>query len=331
MAPGTDRTIYLLCPANVRTGGPEALHQLGRVLCDLGHDARMVYAARELAPERSGDTLSFPEIADPMPADYAQYAMPRTTRVEDVPGNIIVFPELWPEVTRLVMRMTPHMWWLSIDNGMRAVAAFGGIAPLLATSCVHLCQSYYALAYLAERSMPALPLFDHTSPVHAAAARAASGERVARVLYPARGAWFTQWLRRWAPDLDWQELVGFTPAQVQSLFLTSRLYVDFGSHPGKDRMPREAAMLGCCVITGQRGAAGNPYDIPIPSRYKFRDSRLLVPRIARAIRTTLAEYDQRTADFAVYRRMIEGERAEFAAQAARIFGGTLVPAASPTP
>ena len=115
-----------------------------------------------------------------------------------------------------------------------------------------------------------------------------------RILYPARGKWFTQWLRRWAPDLAWQEITGFTPAEVKALFQTSKLYVDFGSHPGKDRMPREAATHGCCIITGRRGSAGNAFDVPIPARYKFRDLRLNVPKIvAEAIRATLVEYDQR--------------------------------------
>jgi len=47
--------------------------------------------------------------------------------------------------------------------------------------------------------------------------------------------------------------------------VSRKLYVDFGKHPGKDRMPREAAVHGCCIITGRRGAAGNPFDIPIPN------------------------------------------------------------------
>jgi len=101
------------------------------------------------------------------------------------------------------------------------------------------------------------------------------------------------------------------------------LFVDFGSHPGKDRMPREAAILGCCIITGRRGAAANPLDIPIPDRYKFKDSRLLIPRIVRAIRRVVAEYDVRTEDFTSYRSAIRGERREFMLQVQEIFGGRL--------
>ena len=192
----------------------------------------------------------------------------------------MVFPELEPGLARVIRRMTPLMWWLSIDNGLRAVTEFGGFAAIRASGWMHLCQSYYALEYLARQGIQGLPLFDYTAPEHAsAAAEAGRAARQDRILYPMRGRWFTDWLKRWAPDLPWQEISGFTPEQVQSLFLTSKLYVDFGRHPGKDRMPREAAALGCCIITGQRGAAGNWFDIPIPISYKFRNSRMNVPRI----------------------------------------------------
>jgi hypothetical protein len=317
------RTIYILAPANVRTGGPEACHQLGRALIDLGHDARMVYIRTATDIPSSGEVLAVPVTEAPMPPEYAHYAVPMTWEILDQSDNAVVFPEIWPEIARAFRRATPVLWWQSIDNGLRAVERFGGFAAFETVSCVHLSQSYYAVAYLAQRGILALPVFDYTSPDHAGALpeRAPSENRV---LYPARGRWFTNWLRRWAPDLEWQEISGFTPAQVNALFQTSKLYVDFGSHPGKDRMPREAATHGCCIITGQRGSAGNPFEVPIPARYKFRDSRLNIPRIARAIREVLSDYDQRVGAFSTYRQIIAGEQSEFLAQVARAFGGVVV-------
>ena len=321
----TYRTIYLLCPANVRTGGPEALHQLGRALRDLGHDARMVYVSRDAEPVVTPGVLRFAPIADPMPDAYAPYDLPHTFEIRDDAANALVISEMWPRILRSVSRLSPYMWWLSIDNGLNAVRDFGGFDAIRSARCQHLCQSYYALSYLLARNIPGLALFDYTASEHLAAAGTSQTPRIDRILYPARGRWFTGWLRRWAPDLPWQEIAGFTPDQVRELFLTSKLYVDFGSHPGKDRMPREAAILGCCVITGQRGAAGNPFDVPLLARYKFKDSRLRIPEIARAIRTVMAGYDQCVVDFATYRRTIEGERLEFNAQVARVFGGRTNP------
>lgn len=322
MSDGGSETIYLLCPAGTRTGGPEALHQLGRVLIDLGHDARMVYCPPEqLAPQAGDGVLAFPDIADPMPADYAVYAVPRDTTIVDRPGNRVVFPEIWPAIIPLLKHATPCWWWLSIDNGRPAMERFGGMdAVRAARGVVHLCQSYYALSWLAERDVLGLPLFDYISPRYRELAQSPPAPRTDRIVYSSKGSWFCGHLRRWAPGLQWQELRGFSTQEVQELFRTSRLYVDFGAHPGKDRMPREAAMLGCCVITGQRGAAGNPFDVPILARYKFPDSRLAIPRVLLGIRATLADYDQRVRDFDTYRTIIAGEHGEFMAQAARVFG-----------
>jgi hypothetical protein len=316
------RTIFILCPAKMRTGGPEAAHQLGRALIDLGHDARMVYIKTDSDIPSSGEVRSVPAIDAPMPPEYARYAVPKTREIADLPGNAIVFPELWPAVVRRFDHLMPHLWWLSIDNGLSAVDRFGGFAALAAAHCIHLSQSYYGVDYLAERSIAALPLFDYLSPDHVEACldRAV---REDRILYPARGQWFTHWLRRWAPDLNWQEISGFTPAKVRSLFQTSKLYVDFGRHPGKDRMPREAVIHGCCIITGRRGSAGNSFDVPIPRRYKFADSRLKVPRIVRAIRETLADYEKQVGAFDTYRRIIESEKSEFLVQVTRAFGGEI--------
>lgn len=315
----THRIVYILCPANVQTGGPEALHQLGRSLLDRGHDARMVYANMDAKPVRDGSLLRFADIPNPAPGAYAHYDMPSTFTVEDNEANALVFPETWIHVTREVSSLSIYVWWLSIDNGRRAVEAYGGLEALRRTPYVNLFQSHYAQAYLADRGIMGLPLYDYTTPA-VTAAEVPDRPRQDRVLYPARGAWFAGYLRRFTPDLAWQEISGFTPAQVHELFLTSKLYVDFGSHPGKDRMPREAAVLGCCIVTGRRGAAGNHFDVPIPEPYKFRDSRLLIPRIAKVIRTTLAGFASRTADFDMYRRTIRGEKFEFDGQVAAIFG-----------
>mmetsp|Transcript_16764 Transcript_16764/g.36320 ORF Transcript_16764/g.36320 Transcript_16764/m.36320 type:complete len:101 (+) Transcript_16764:228-530(+) len=37
-----------------------------------------------------------------------------------------------------------------------------------------------------------------------------------------------------------------------------------------DRLPREAALAGCIVITNREGAADFDEDVPLPSRFKFR-------------------------------------------------------------
>ena len=47
----------------------------------------------------------------------------------------------------------------------------------------------------------------------------------------------------------------------------AKIYIDFGNHPGKDRIPREACMCGCIVITSLEGSAKNDLDILTPFKF----------------------------------------------------------------
>ena len=60
-----------------------------------------------------------------------------------------------------------------------------------------------------------------------------------------------------------------TEREVEDCLSQAKVYIDFGGHPGKDRIPREAALCGCCVVTGRRGAAGNDVEVPINQSYKL--------------------------------------------------------------
>ncbi|KAL7537427.1 hypothetical protein ACHAXR_007818 [Thalassiosira sp. AJA248-18] len=60
-----------------------------------------------------------------------------------------------------------------------------------------------------------------------------------------------------------------TGEEVVALLKRSKVYIDFGPHPGMDRLPREAALAGCVVITNREGAANFNEDVPLPSEFKF--------------------------------------------------------------
>jgi hypothetical protein len=63
--------------------------------------------------------------------------------------------------------------------------------------------------------------------------------------------------------------VRMTNHEVTNLLRRAKVYIDFGPHPGMDRLPREAALAGCIVITNRDGAAGYDVDVPLPNEFKF--------------------------------------------------------------
>ena len=78
-------------------------------------------------------------------------------------------------------------------------------------------------------------------------------------------------------------------AEVRKALCTVKVYADFGSHPGRDRMPREAALCGACVLTNRRGSANFAEDVPLPTLYKLdQDDPAFAQNVGRTIRLILA-------------------------------------------
>jgi hypothetical protein len=110
-----------------------------------------------------------------------------------------------------------------------------------------------------------------------------------------------------------------TKEQIKKQLQSSKIYIDFGNHPGKDRFPREAAICGCCILTGKSGAAENDVDISIPSRYKFDDTIESIPIIVKQIEVILNNYELCINDFNSYVSRIKNEKALFEKQVSSIF------------
>ncbi|HPP30074.1 MAG TPA: hypothetical protein PLE69_04005, partial [bacterium] len=83
--------------------------------------------------------------------------------------------------------------------------------------------------------------------------------------------------------------------------------------------PREAAIMGCCVITGKRGSAAYFEDVPIPEKYKFEDKKENIPKIIERIRDCLENYNERYKDFDNYREIIRKEPEKFVEDMKKIF------------
>lgn len=92
------------------------------------------------------------------------------------------------------------------------------------------------------------------------------------ILYnPVKGIEITKAVMQLLPEVSWVPLTGMSREQIRELALRSKVYIDFGHHPGRDRIPREMAVCGLSVIVGSDGTAGNDIDVPLYKR-KFRRS-----------------------------------------------------------
>ena len=175
----------------------------------------------------------------------------------------------------------------------------------------HFCASHYAYDFVSKRSKHKTSLciepiskiflekFDEQKRF------LDSTQRSDVILYnPRKSGAFVQKLVELAPDLNFVSLKGFSQDQLIEKYMTSKLYVDFGPFPGAERIPKEATLFGCCVITGRNGASNFHGDVPIPDEYKFADYVGQIDLIVAKIRDVLKNYEAKKSDFEEYREMV---------------------------
>ena len=117
-------------------------------------------------------------------------------------------------------------------------------------------------------------------------------------------------------------LAGMGREQLRDTLLDARLFVDFGHHPGKDRVPREAALCGAIPVVRRVGAACFPEDVPLPEALLpatplFLDGDAL----AGHLRAILHEADHWQAVLEEYRALIRQEKAVFEQEIRALIGG----------
>lgn len=323
-----DTKVYVVCPPYYKTGGTELAHQLVKELNDIGRQAMITYygkAEREINPVFFEYVDSFCNIED----------------VEDKDHNIIVFPEIVPEMEKLFYNIQKCVWWMSVDNylathNLECYARNNGYfktlrhvlkgkfklnSDVINKNIMHLYQSEYARLFLKERGIVNYDrLSDYINDDYLNNS-ILDTERENIILYnPRKGFKFTKKIIQCAKDCQFVALENFTNSEVKSLLNKSKVYIDFGNHPGKDRFPREAAICGCCVITGKDGAAGNELDIPIEDDFKVDAKEENIGLVCDIIRKCLDNYETETRRFENYREFIRKEHSVFCDDVRRLFG-----------
>ena len=73
------------------------------------------------------------------------------------------------------------------------------------------------------------------------------------------------------PEYEFKALAKMSSNQIKNYYSTSKIFMDLGIHPGRERMPREApkTVMGCILIVAKRGSTLNNFDVPIDDLYKI--------------------------------------------------------------
>lgn len=334
-------TIYLLTP-NGQTGGIELLYQLGDYLQKKGEKVKLLFFEKKSL---------YHEIDA-----YKKYRVEKVFLEETSKGEtgIIVVPEALASYIACLPNMVKYCWWESVDNYYQRIPNFfdsisliglprtiwhywksirglflGNRRPTLKkidkVVCKHLVQSEYARRHLLKKGVKSSKIFslsDYISDDFLSLDSIENADyRKPIVVYnPKKGKLFTSKIIAFNPDICFVPIQNMNNVQIRDLFFSSKVYIDFGNHPGKDRLPREAAICGCCIITDRVGAANNDVDIPIPSRYKISAKKSNLSKIRQEILRIFIDYQFAKGDFKKYRENIQGEKDLFFKEVNEIFG-----------
>lgn len=293
--------VYIYCQANRATGGTELLHQMGYKLRLMGYEAAMVYYPAE------PNTY-------PVCTQFEKYNVPYTFKAEDTPDNIVVIPEVALGYILAIKKAKRILWWLSVDNAPLSENAINIIKK--DRQLIHCCQSYYAMDFCKKNffcdsnnnlsdedtSNRLFYLSDYINSIFLVPYDTES-KREDIVLYnPVKGYEYTSKIISASDNrITWKALQGMTPEEMRHAMNTSKVYIDFGNHPGKDRIPREAALNGCLIITNKQGAAAYKDDVYINDDFKFEDDAT-AEEIIEKIYALVENYDD---SLEQYRKYIE--------------------------
>src|SRR6185437_6730499 len=266
----------------------------------------------------------FPFSADAViPQPYRKYNPNPVHRIEDEPGNIVVIPEvlvaLYIDHYKKIRKL---IWWLSLANYFSQIGAreAPGLDSLAREGIYNFVQSAHTKAFLDSHHVR---VDGYLGGYINSVFREENGDRPIRydnVLYnPRKGYEFTSRLMQAAPELNWVALQNMSVADIKNAFHSSKVYVDFGHHPGRDRFPREAAISGCCIITGISGSAAFFEDVPIPDAFKFNEKTASLEDIIRKIEQCLSEYDALIAHFRPLSERVRKEEEKMIADIDQIF------------
>ena len=261
-------TFLIHCPSNsLLNGGAETLHQFAFHLRENNFETYINYFPNT-------DSVNLPE-------NLLSYQIP-IRDFEDNYNIINIIPEVETSRTKLISKGKCVIYWLSVDSYFRRnldkpfwknwnnyrKSMKKRVFLFNLKKYHHLANSYYALNFLNKQRLNASLIRGYISNVFDGKFKEENKENI--VLYnPKKDQIHYKRILNQFPQYKFVALSEMSKVELKQMYLKSKIFMDLGTHPGRERMPREASVMGCVLILAKRGSAENDFDVPINRIYKF--------------------------------------------------------------
>lgn len=298
---------YILSPAEIVSGGPELAHQMCHEINENGGEAYMYYCYTNVVGP--GDA----ECVDKFKKYNTQHVL--SHEEADQNDNIIIVPEGHADAVDTFFNARVILWWMSVDNFFRDNnnTNAGEVAQKV---FLNLVQSEYARRFLIDNKISSdkiLTVSDYIGDNYGNFIFPAEFRKDRVLFNPKKGYDILKPVIENMIEIEWIPLYKMTEEEMIVMMQSSKIYIDFGNHPGKDRIPREAVSCGCCVITNKCGSAAFYEDVPISDKYKIDTNVDYVEKSTDLINHILNNYEGCMADFVYYRQFVKSEHEKFSA------------------
>lgn len=344
------KKIFILCPSGLRTGGAELLHHLCYVLNENGKKAYIVY---------TGINEKNYRIINEYKQYISDYLMPSEIK-DEADNLIITSETAVYEVkkyNKIIWWLSVDNFFLSTWNNsclkyridkfpkfsarckniinyvLRTILGNLGLyknwIPVTQLNKIgneyNFCQSQYALDFC-RKNKPKNPLFlsdyindEYSTDINDNLAEKNKKENI--VIYnPVKGIQYTKKIMVACSDITFVAIQNMTRDEVKKLMKKAKIYIDFGNFLGKDRMPREACLSGCVVITGKSGAANYYEDLPINNKYKFEiKNKKDVLKVRSRILDIFVNFETTQQEMKLFMENIRFEKENFIPDVNRVF------------
>lgn len=274
---------YILCPWG-ETGGPEGLHQLCYELTNLGLNSRIVYYhpwSDRVESEHAGKICG----------RYNQYDGVKShtpNHISDLDdfSNVIILPEIC-RTRHIEIFKKAKVVFLRLSNNTKESAPdpinYDSLYDPIFQTCYTACDSSLIFKRIKETGFYDMSkVFMLTPNINLSYIRTEeelNNSRENVVLYnPAKGYNHIQKILETSKnfdtgiDIEFFPLKGLSQEELKQKIYTSKVYIDFGHFPGKDRLSREASSGGCVVLLGKRGSGSDWDDFQVNEKIDWNES-----------------------------------------------------------
>ncbi len=288
--------IQILIPGGGFYGGLESLHQFVYMAKSLGVEISCVYIPTQ---NILGKNISFKKNIN-----LKNYKIKIESKIDDTKNVCIVIPETFTGYIKIIRKAKISIWWLSVDNYIDKIKSenqqnLRNYLVLLADfsrkiffsfinlnhhakslslneiknkKIIHLCQSYYSYKFLKKKKFKNLLMLKDFIQIRN---RRKFKKNIDIILNSNKGQKYNElFIKEYNEIFKIEKLKNMSLNQTQKKLHQSKFFIDFGHHPGRDRIPREAVSQGAKILIKKEGAAKNKFDVNIDNNYKFTEYNL---------------------------------------------------------